>query len=51
MNRTPKHKINKPEDCHGCVFYNAVYDKCNSRNKLICNYQSLEEVYKHDKKK
>ena len=45
-------KILKPEDCHGCVYYNVYSDICN-RKGLVCKYKSLEETYrkeKHDKK-
>lgn len=43
-------KILKPEDCHGCVYYNAYGDYC-TRKGLVCKFKSLEEEYRKDDKK
>ncbi len=46
--KKPK-KINKPDDCHGCVYYNCYGDYC-TRKGLICRFKSLEEEYRKVRK-
>lgn len=40
-----KKKILRPDDCHGCVYYNAYGDYCNYKG-IVCKYKPLEEEYK-----
>lgn len=36
-------KINKPDDCHGCVYYNCYGDYCAQKG-LVCRFKSLEDI-------
>lgn len=47
--KEPK-KIHKPDDCHGCVYYNAYGDYCTQKG-IICKFKSLESVYIYKKGK
>ena len=47
--KKPK-KINKPDDCHGCVYYNVYGDYCIQKG-VICHFKPLEEVYSKKHKK
>lgn len=42
--KKPK-KINKPDDCHGCVYYNCYGDYCTQKG-IICKFKSLEDIYR-----
>ena len=37
-------KLNKPHDCHGCIYYNVYSDYC-TRKGLICKFLALQDVY------
>lgn len=48
--RKKQFKLVRPDDCHGCAYYNVYSDYCTRRG-LICRFLSLEDAYKKGDRK